>query len=245
MSARDPSVSVDAPEPLAHERDLPTGSDRRASLSHLLRAILHARDLPVIVVLLVIIGVVSAFHPSYLSKASLINTAQFASYIGCMSIGAVFPLSMREIDLSVGAVYGLTAIIAAKFMGDGMNARIASLLAIVAGTACGLVNGVIANALRIQTIVVTLGTLSMLAALSLVISATRYSSTCRRSPRSSAFGTTYPTVPVSIWALLILGVLGHILYRHTRFGAHVRLIGSNPDAARYWGSRSSVCGSAP
>ena len=236
MSARDPSVSVDAPEPLAHERDPSADAHRRISLSHSLRAIVHARDLPVVVVLLVIVGVVSMFHPSYLSKASLINTAQFASYIGCMSIGAVFLLSMREIDLSVGAVYGLTAIIAAKFMGDGMNPWIASLLAIVAEMACGLVNGVIANGLRIQTIVVTLGTLSMLSALSLVISG---DSVLVNVPTQSSFfrvlGTTYLTVPVSIWALLILGVLGHILYRHTRFGAHIRLIGSNPEAARLLG----------
>lgn len=236
MSARDPSVSVDAPEPLARERDLTANAGPRASLSKALRAVVHARDLPVVVVLVVIVGVVSVFHPSYLSKASLINTAQFASYIGCMSIGAVFLLSMREIDLSVGAVYGLTAIIAAKFMGDGMNPWIASLLAIVAGMACGLVNGVIANALRIQTIVVTLGTLSMLSALSLVISG---DSVLVNVPTQSSFfrilGRNYLTVPVSIWALLVLALLGHILYRHTRFGAHIRLIGSNPEAARLLG----------
>jgi ribose transport system permease protein len=236
MSARHTSVSVDPSDPIPQERETVARAAPRGSIAHSLRALVHARDLPVLLVLVVIVGGVSIFHPTYLSKASLINTAQFASYIGCMSIGAVFLLSMREIDLSVGAVYGLSAIIAAKFMGDGVNPWIAALLALVAGTSCGLFNGLVANVLRIQTIVVTLGTLSMLSALSLIISGDQV---LVNVPTQSSFfrilGRNYLTIPVSIWTLLILGILGHILYRHTRFGAHVRLIGSNPEAARLLG----------
>src|SRR5262249_11814352 len=128
MSVPDTSASVEPSGPIPQEREPTVRAARRGSIGRALHALVHARDLPVVLVLVVIVGGVSIFHSNYLAKASLINTAQFASYIGCMSIGAVFLLSMREIDLSVGAVYGLSAIIAAKFMGDGINPWVAALL---------------------------------------------------------------------------------------------------------------------
>jgi ribose transport system permease protein len=76
----------------------------------------------------------------------------------------------------------------------------------------------------------------MISALSLIISGDQV---LVNVPTQSSFfrllGRTYLTIPVSIWAFLVLTILGHLLYRHTRFGAHVRLIGSNPDAARLLG----------
>src|SRR5262245_62378016 len=86
-------------EPLVKESAGRRGPRR---LSRYLRGLIHGRDLPVILVLVAIVTIVSAFHPTYLQRTSLINTAQFASYIGCMAVGTVFLLSMREIDLSVG-----------------------------------------------------------------------------------------------------------------------------------------------
>jgi ribose transport system permease protein len=198
--------------------------------------LVRGRDIPIFLVLVGIVGVVSAFHPNYLQTASLINTARFAAYIGCMAVGMVFLLSMREIDLSVGAVYGLSAIVAARLMVGGLNPWLASLVALGAGLVCGAVNGVIANTLQIQTIVVTLGTLSMFEALSLIISGDQV---LVNLPTSSSFfrilGGDFLGVPVSIWTLAVLASIGHVLYRHTRFGSHVRVVGSNPDAARLLG----------
>jgi ribose transport system permease protein len=209
---------------------------RPALAGRYIRRIARGRDLPVLLVLLGIVGIVSAFHPTYLQRASLINTAQFAAYIGCMSVGTVFLLSMREIDLSVGAVYGLSAVACASLMEGGMNPWLASLLALGVGCGCGAVNGIITNALKIQTIVVTLGTLSMFAALSLIVSG---DNTIVNLPVNSAFftvlGRSHLGLPMSIWTFIAIAVVGHILYRHTRFGAHVRLVGSNPDAARLLG----------
>jgi len=207
-----------------------------ALASRYVMRIARGRDLPVLVVLIGIVGIVSAFHPTYLQRASLINTAQFAAYIGCMSVGTVFLLSMREIDLSVGAVYGLSAIACARLMEGGMNPWLAGLAALGVGCGCGGVNGLITNALKIQSIVVTLGTLSMFSALSLIVSG---DNTIVNLPVNSAFftvlGTNHLGLPMSIWTFIAIAGVGHILYRHTRFGAHVRLVGSNPDAARLLG----------
>jgi ribose transport system permease protein len=227
------SDSVHPPVETAQER---LTAQPGRGLPRYLRRAARGRDVPVILVLVGIVAIVSAFHPNYLQRASLINTAQFASYIGCMAVGTVFLLSMREIDLSVGAVYGLCAIIAARLMEGGLNPWLACIVALVCGCGCGAINGAITNALKIQSIVVTLGTLSMFSALSLIVSRDNVIVTL---PTNSAFfrvlGARHLDIPTSIWALVVVAAVGHVLYRHTRFGAHVRLIGSNPDAARLLG----------
>jgi ribose transport system permease protein len=201
-----------------------------------LKRLARGRDLPVILVLVGIVAIVSVFHPSYLQRASLINTAQFAAYIGCMAVGTVFLLSMREIDLSVGAVYGLCAVIAARLMEGGTNPWVACLIGLGAGCACGAVNGLVTNLLKIQTIVVTLGTLSMFSAIALIVSQDNVIvSLPVHSTFFTFFGANHLGLPTSIWTLIVVAAAGHILYRHTKFGAHVRLVGSNPEAARLVG----------
>lgn len=208
----------------------------RSWLAGLPRRVLRNRDLPVFLVLVAIVGTVSIFHPNYLSTSSMINTARFGAYIGCMAIGMVFLLSMREIDLSVGVVFGLTAIATARLMETGTYPWLAAAGGLAVGLLCGLVNGLLSNALRIPTIIVTLGTLSMFASLALIVARDQV---IVDLPLESSFyrvlGSDYLGVPASIWTLAVLGVICHVLYRHTQFGAHVRMIGSNPEAAELLG----------
>lgn len=225
--------------PSTTEAPSPSTSSRRTFVPRdLVGAIFRIRDLPILVVLIAIVGIVTAFHPTYFRTASLINTSQYAAYIGSMAVGMVFLLSMREIDLSVGIVYGLSAIVAARLMEGGMSPWFAALSGVVTGCACGALNGLIANSLRVQTIIVTLGTLSMYTALALIVSKDQV---IVDLPTNSSFfrvlGGTHYGLPMSIWTFIILTVVGHTLYRHTRFGSQVRIIGSNPEAARVLGLR--------
>ena len=131
-------------------------------------------------------------------------------------------LSMREIDLSVGVVYGLTAIAAARLMETGTSPWLAAAGGLTVGLLCGLVNGLLSNVLRIPTIIVTLGTLSMFASLALIVARDQV---IVDLPLDSSFfrilGSDYLGVPASIWTLAILGVIGHMLYRPTLSSAHM------------------------
>ena len=182
------------------------------------------------------IGIVSFFHPEYLSHDSLVNIARNASYFGTMAFGMVFLLSMREIDLSVGAIYGFCILVAAKIMEQGVNPWVAAGISLLVGILLGAINGIIASVLKVQTIIVTLGTLSMYAALSLIIAG---DTTVVDLPLSNSFFTGYgggwQGVPTSIWMAIGVGICCQVLYRYTRFGYRIRAIGSNPEAARLAG----------
>jgi ribose transport system permease protein len=194
------------------------------------------QDLPLFTVLLLMIGIISVFHPDYLSQASLINMTREASFFAIMSIGMVFLLSMREIDLSVGSIYALTIIIAGELMTNGVNAWLAAGIAVLIGGVLGAINGILTIVLNIQSLIVTLGTLSAYAALALIVS---HDGIITTLPTKSSFfvdfGGNWLTIPVSIWVALILGIVFHVVYRYTRFGFKVRAIGSNPEAARLGG----------
>ncbi len=194
------------------------------------------QDLPLLLVLLAMIGVVSWFHPEYLHHASLVNLARNASYFGTMAFGMVFLLSMREIDLSVGAIFGFSILVAAKLMEHGTNPWIAAFVSLVVGTLLGAVNGLIANLLKVQTIIVTLGTLSMYSALALILAG---DTTVVDLPTGTSFFTSYgggwQGVPTSVWMAIGVGAFCQVVYRYTRFGYRVRAIGSNPEAARLAG----------
>lgn len=206
-----------------------------------MKRVLSLQDIPLLVVLLTMIGVISLFHSEYLSHDSLVNLGRNASYFGTMAFGMVFLLSMREIDLSVGAIYGFSILVAAKIMDHGVDPWIAAGLSLIVGTLLGAVNALIANILKVQTIIVTLGTLSMYSALALIVAG---DTTIVDLPTGNSFFSRYgggwEGVPTSVWMALGVGIFCQITYRYTRFGYRVRAIGSNPEAARLAGISIAV-----
>ena len=194
-------------------------------------------DLPLTLVLIAMVVGVGIFHPAFLNHYSLQNIGTLAAYFGTMSFGMVFLLSMREIDLSVGSIFGLTMIVVASCIENGVTPWLAAAIGLLVGPLCGLVNATIANGLRIQTIIVTLGTLSIYRAIALIISGDRIltGDLPTGDLDFQVLGGTPLGVPVSIWMFIAAATVRHVVYRYTPFGFDVRAIGSNADAARLAG----------
>jgi ribose transport system permease protein len=182
--------------------------------------------------LVVIIGV---FHSQFLEKTVLLNTARSAAFVGIAAYGMVFLLAMTEIDLSVGGVYAVTVILAAKWM-SSVNPWLAAGLAILAAVALGAFNGVLANVFRLPVIIVTLGTLSMFRGLTQVISDGRPATGIPvESNFFSTLGGNIAGVPTPVWIAVVVGAVLTFVFKKTRFGAMVRATGSNRQAAEFSG----------
>ena len=194
---------------------------------------LRGRDeFGVLVTLAALFAVIGIFRPRFLDPDSLTNVATQASFFGIMALGMVFVMTMRDIDLSVGSIYGLTLTATGLLMQSGVDPWVAGALGIAVGTGAGLLNGVLINTLRITAIIVTLGTMSIYRGLTLVIADGR---TVAGLPRTTPFftilGGDFLGVPVIVWAFAVATIVLSVLYRSTRFGFCVRAIGSNPAAA--------------
>lgn len=190
----------------------------------------------VLIALLLLIGLIGAFNPTFLQFGSLVTVLRDTAFVALIAYGMVYLLSMQELDLSVGSIFGLSAVVCAMMMRSGFNPWLASLLTLVVAAGLGTINALIANVFRLPTIIVTLGTVSVFRGVDLLLS--NGAPITGLSTTGSFFdilGGDILTVPTSVWLVVLVGLLLHVAYRWTRFGTLVRAVGSNRTAAEFAG----------
>jgi ribose transport system permease protein len=185
------------------------------------------------ILLAVAIGVL---HPEFFAWSQIKDVLAQSVYVGILAAGMAFLISMREIDLSAGSVFGLSLIAAALLMRGGMNPWLAAAIGVLLGGGMGLVNAVLVQVITIPAIVATLATLSMFRGLALALSDGQQ---VTGLPTQSSFftflGGDALGLPVSVWVLILTAAVLTAVLRLTPFGYRVRSIGSNPEAATFSG----------
>jgi rhamnose transport system permease protein len=138
----------------------------------------------------------------------------------------------RGIDLSVGSVVGLSAVVAGYLWRvTGLSVELALSGAVLAGLACGTVNGVLVLT-GINPLVVTLATLGVFRGLAYGLSGARL---VDDFPASDWWEADFLGLPRPVWLVLIAFAAGYVFLHHTWMGRVVFAIGDNPSAARYAG----------
>jgi ribose transport system permease protein len=190
----------------------------------------------VVGVLVILVVGVGVFRPGFLDTDNLLSTGRNAVYVGLMAAGMVFPLAMREVDLSVGGNFALSMVVGAVLMRDGVPPWLAVPLILLLATALGAVNGLITTYARIPSFIVTLATALLYRGIALAFAAGKQ---IFDLPRDSSFfvylGGKVFGIPSALVVLVLLGALLTMLFTRTRFGAQIRAVGSNPDAAALTG----------
>jgi ribose transport system permease protein len=197
---------------------------------------MRVESLSVLVATLALGAFIGILHPDFFSSSQIRDVLQQSVYVAILAAGMCFLLAMREIDLSVGSIFGLTLIIAALLMQGGMNPWIAALVGIACAGGMGLVNAVLVQVIAIPAIVATLATLSMYRGLALALS---HGQQVTKLPFNSSFftflGGKELGIPVSVWGMVVIAIVMTAVLRLTPFGYRVRAIGSNPEAATFSG----------
>jgi ribose/xylose/arabinose/galactoside ABC-type transport system permease subunit len=196
----------------------------------------HLEVIGVLCALSVICVALSLTTESFLQRHNLLQVARQASYYGIMAVGMVFLLAMGDIDLSVGSTLTLVNVLTAMALLHNWPIPAAIVAGLAVGALCGLLNGLLSVVLRIPTIVVTLGTLSVYRGLALVLcSATPISRFGKDNWFFEKLGGDVLGAPASVWVMLLVCVSGYAVFNLTAFGRHVQAIGGNPQAARLSG----------
>jgi ribose transport system permease protein len=167
----------------------------------------------------------------FLTVSNLLNIVQETAPVTVMAIGMVFVLSAGEIDLSIGSVVALAALLAAVVMRTH-NWTLGVAAGLGAGAVVGLINGALVAYARLPSFLVTLATMGLLAGVA------RRMTNLRSVPVidttfNSLFGSgsLFGIPSLLIWTALAVS-FGHYVYRETRFGARLLATGDNPHAAR-------------
>jgi ribose transport system permease protein len=186
-----------------------------------------------LIALALLVVVLSILSPYFLTWTNLINVLRQASLQFMMSAGLTIVVLTAGIDLSVGAVLGLSACIGASLITSGfMILGIAA--ALFAGLACGLVNGALVTVGRIPPFIATYGMLWIAFGLGYVFMKGEVIYGLPEGFRFVGAGFLWGIpVPVIVAAALLAAL--HFLLHKTVLGRAVYAIGGNPDAARLSG----------
>lgn len=178
----------------------------------------------VLVNILLVVGlylVIGLLRPAFLSSGSFWSLSQQTSVLLLVALGATFVVMMGMIDLSIGSLVTLSAMVLAvshPMLGDG-----AVLFAIAVTTAVGALNGVVITAFRLPSFLVTLGSLSIIQGVTLTISPSyvRFQSDL---VDFIAIQRLFGVVPVLTVIAVVMAVLFVLVARYSVFGrgAYVR-----------------------
>lgn len=188
-----------------------------------------------VVALALLVALLGWLSPAFLEPANLVSVLGQAALPGLLAIGMVFVLATREIDVSAGAVFHLSATSTALLMVAGVDPWLAALAGVAAGAGLGLINGLLVIALRLPALLVTLGTWWMIQGLSLVVGKGQTIAPPGSDVLATLSGKAFVIVPVTGIVLVVLALAMHVVLHRTRFGYRVQAVGSNPQAAAHAG----------
>lgn len=236
LAASGSAIAASAPEEGASQEP----SNRKNMALVPWRGVVHAvisKDyIGVLVATVVLVLVIGAVRPDFLDIANLLDILSQATTVALLAGGMAFLLSMRELDLSVGAIYGLTALCAAILMHDGVPSWLGVIVGILLGTALGLVNGLLIQLFRLPSIVATLATMSIFRGLIFGLSkGLQVIALPLTDPFAEIMGMRPLDIPMDVWVMAVVVVILVLVLYMTPFGYRVRSIGSNPEAAVFSG----------
>lgn len=193
--------------------------------------------------LAILVAVFSSLSPGpFLSEINLRNIGIDAAEMLIISIGMCFVLVSGAIDLSLGSVLVFASVTSLKTMA-AMGSSTASIyvgiaVALASGVLWGLVNGVLVAVFKLESLIVTLATMgAALGVANLLTGGVNVVGV----PASLASWSTMRTagVPLLVWIGVGIALVFGFVLRNTTFGRHAYAIGSNAEAARRCGVRST------
>ncbi|WP_235866695.1 ABC transporter permease [Primorskyibacter flagellatus] len=167
------------------------------------------------------------------------NVVHFSSILALIAMGQALVIISKEIDLSVGSVYGLTGIAFITFEHSlGVPGAVIAALAIAA--VCGLLQGLAVVRGGLPSMIVTLGGLFTFRGIIYVWtggSVRNFSEAARENWLTKLFGGEVFGIEAAVlWMLLMLAILSVVL-KFTRFGNHLLATGGASDSAESRGVR--------
>jgi ribose transport system permease protein len=190
---------------------------------------------PLVMIMLLCL-VMAIVEPNYFRIGNLMIILQDASLYMIVGMAMTIVITGRGIDLSIGAIAALAAIIMAMLIKDhGFSPYAGMAAALLVGLACGTANGLVITRLHVPDLIATLSMDLVYRGLALVLAA---GAVLARFPEPIPFlgrGRILDLVPMpAVIGLIVLGI-GYVVYRYTPLGRYAIAIGGNEEAATLTG----------
>ena len=194
--------------------------------------LLRRREILVTAVIVIVVAGSTAAHPYFWASTNLAFIFADSVVIAFLALGESFVMIGRGIDLSVGAIMGLSAIfVGFRIQNDGISLLPAVLLGAGVGIVLGLGNAILVGVVRLPPIIATLGTLSVYSGLEFVVTNGNQVDTIPNSITNLGSDTVLPGVPVILLLTLPFVLISAWVLRYTTFGRSIYAVGDDAEAA--------------
>ena len=214
--------------------------DRSTPLSRV-RDLLHRYPaLSPAVVLIVGVIVFGLINERFIYPGNLSIVLQQVAVVGTIALAQTLIILTAGIDLSVGASMILASMVVAQIaVNNGIPAPLALIGGLIVGLACGGLNGFLVTRLRLPPFIVTLGTLNIFVALTLLYSNGATVRGAELDPLLTLTGAPIAIgdvrITVGVLMMLVLYVVVAFILGKTAWGRHVYAVGDDKEAARLAG----------
>jgi rhamnose transport system permease protein len=199
------------------------------------------REAAIVVLLGIIIAVVTAIEPRFLSTFNIRSILLWVPLLTVVAMGQMMVIIIRGIDVSVGSTLGFAGIVVGMLFRDHptFNVYLGTLLGILIGTVLGAINGILIAWVKIPPVITTLGTLSAYRGFVFIVSGGRQIDPNHipveliRWSQRGPFGSQL--IPWVVIIALVVAVLMYLFLNYTKTGRNIYALGSNPEAARLRG----------
>ncbi|MCA1684400.1 MAG: ABC transporter permease, partial [Planctomycetia bacterium] len=181
--------------------------------------------------------------PNFLKADNLMNVANQIAVIAILAVGMTMVIVTGGIDLSVGSLIALSAVVTSRLIRDAAGGEaagtagmvLAGLGGIAACAASGLFSGLMVTLFRVPPFIATLGMMLVTSGLAYILSAGQSINQVPDAFIRLGRGADLFGVPNAVVLMLVLYALAHVLMTRMVFGRYVYAVGGNPEAARLSG----------
>ena len=193
-----------------------------------------------LVIIYIAFGII---NPAVFSGQNVLNLLRSMSKYLLIGIAQSYVLITGNIDLSIGSMVGMSAMIAATLMTTGMAPFLAIVIALIACLVVGVVNGYLVGKFKLPPFIATLGTMFVARGIAYMVNGNRNTdaiATGVGKETADAFQKCFyygKTLGIynTFWIALVIFVIFFFILSKTRTGRHIYAIGSNVDAAKLSG----------
>jgi ribose transport system permease protein len=214
------------------------------------RKVLASQPFWVTVALVALSIGIGLYQPSFFTAQNVANITRNFAPFGIMALGMTCVIITGGIDLSIGSIMGLVAIVAGLFLTWEYPWYVAFGMGMLAGLACGAVNGFFVAYIGMSSFVVTLGMMSIARSLAVVFSGNQMlykfgpdapivkaigQAKFPSGHPDSIFPHWIPAFSSHFWTMVILALIVGYVFNFKAWGKHLYAIGGNEEGARMTG----------
>src|ERR1700733_1894319 len=212
--------------------------------NHRLKGLLAAREIGILLALLIICTLLTLTTSNFLTVQNLLNVGRQISLLGIMAIGMTFVLIAREVDLSIGSIYAVAGLSTGLLIVHGWFLIPAIGAGLIVGTAIGCLNGLLSTYGRLPSLIATLGMLSIVRGAALILTGGQPVTV---NVRNGAIphvldtfefmgqGYVFGVVPMQLVFFVAVAAIAWAILSYTNFGFRIFAVGGSAKAARVSG----------